>query len=74
MRRLLTLMSGLVLLSSVLGCHTAGRCDCTEYTPCAGGCCIGGDHPVIAPGASGQTIVAEPLKTAPMPAGGKEEQ
>jgi hypothetical protein len=45
MRRLLTALSGLVLLSSVVGCHTCGVCDCGSYTPCAGRCCAVSDQP-----------------------------
>jgi hypothetical protein len=67
MRRLLISLTGLVLLGSVLGCHTAGRCDCTGYTPCAGACCIGGDPP--AP--PGQAIKVEQLQA--MPKGGNAE-
>jgi hypothetical protein len=67
MRRLLTSLMGLILLGSVLGCHTAGRCDCTDYTPCAGGCCLGGDSPVP-PG----QINVEHLKVMPKGGSGTE--
>jgi hypothetical protein len=69
MRRLLISLAGLVLLSSALGCCICGKCDCTPYVPCAGGTCIGYDHPAPAPG--GQVIQAEPLKP---PKGGGDEQ
>jgi hypothetical protein len=68
MRRVFASLTGLVLLASVLGCnHTAGVCDCGAYTPCAGGCCIGGDHvaPAPLPAPAGQIISAEPLKAMP---------
>ena len=68
MRRLFILLSGLVLLGSVTGCCICGKCDCTEYTPCAGGYCIGGDH--IAPAPGGTVIQAEPIKV--MPKGGSD--
>jgi hypothetical protein len=67
MRRVLTSLIGLMLLVPVLGCHTAGICDCTDYTPCAGSCCIGGDPPLPA----GQMIKVEQLKV--MPKGGGAE-
>ncbi len=70
MRRLLTSLTGLVLLGSVLGCsHTCGVCDCTAYTPCAGSCCVGSDPPAPV----GQAIKVEQLKVMPK-GGGKEEQ
>jgi hypothetical protein len=62
MRRVFAAMTGLFLLASMLGCcHTCGVCDCAPYAPCAGGCCIGGDH--AAPGAA--IIRPEPLRVAP---------
>jgi hypothetical protein len=71
MRRILASLTGLVLLSSVLGCnHTAGRCDCADYTPCAGACCLGGDGPIPNGGPiGGHVIQAEPLKAMPKEAG-----
>jgi hypothetical protein len=66
MRRLLTSLMGFVLLSSALGCCICGKCDCVPYEPCAGGCCLGGDHHLApSPAAAGQIIQAEPLKTMP---------
>jgi hypothetical protein len=51
MRRLLT-VTALGLLSGILGCHTAGVCDCDlcnnpcNYGPThAGSCCNGGGSP-----------------------------
>jgi len=70
MRRLLISLSGLVLLSSALGCCICGKCDCTEYTPCAGGHCIGGDHPATV--SDGTAIQAEPLRV--MPKGGETKE
>ena len=68
MRHILNALTGLVLLSSALGCHhTCGVCDCTDHTPCAGACCAGSIQPVPA----GQVIQAEPLKVMPK-GGGKE--
>ena len=68
MRHILNALTGLVLLSAVVGCHhTCGVCDCTNHTPCAGGCCIGIDTPAPA----GTAIPAEPLKVMPK-GGGKE--
>jgi hypothetical protein len=66
MRRFFALLTGLVLLTSVLGCNCiCGKCDCGAYCPCVGGNCIGAPQPVPA----GQPVHAEPIKA--MPKGGE---
>jgi hypothetical protein len=51
MRRLLVLLTALVLLGGAAGCDcVCGVCDCDHYVPCAGGCCTGdtwGAAPVV---------------------------
>lgn len=67
MRRVFASLIGLFMLTSILGCHTAGVCDCVPYEPCAGGCCIGNGHPI-----QGAPII-RPEAIKAMPKGGEQE-
>ena len=69
MRHLFTALIGFVLLGSALACnHTAGVCDCGNYTPCAGSCCAVTAHPAPV----GPIIHPEPLRV--MPQGSVKEE
>ena len=62
MRQLLTVLGGLVLLGTLVGCsHTCGICDCGTYSPCAGaGCAVTTSQPLGV-----QTVPVETLKVMP---------